>query len=150
LEEFFNVIAGRNDEQVLLAVAPTFTGRMIAQEAPMQIEMFSFGEITIDGVTYEHDVVIDHGKIRKRNKKPSKKLQDTFGHTPLSAAEKIPWKCRRLVIGTGAYGNLPVMDDVKAEAHRREIDLLILPTAEAIKALEKSTRRTNAILHVTC
>ena len=82
----------------------------------MQIEKFSFGEITIDGVTYEHDVVIDHGKIRKRNKKPSKKLQDTFGHTPLSAAEKIPWKCRRLVIGTGAYGNLPVMDDVKAEA----------------------------------
>jgi hypothetical protein len=149
-EEFFNVIAGRDDEQVLLAVAPTFTGRMIAQEAPMQIEKFSFGEITIDGVTYEHDVVIDHGKIRKRNKKPSKKLQDTFGHTPLSAGEKIPWKCRRLVIGTGAYGNLPVMNDVKAEAHRREIDLLILPTAEAIKALEKSMRHTNAILHVTC
>lgn len=116
----------------------------------MQIEKFSFGEITIDGVTYEHDVIIDHGKIRKRNKKPSKKLQDTFGHTPLSAAEEIPWKCRRLVIGTGAYGNLPVMDDVKVEAQRREIDLLILPTAEAIKALEKSTRRTNAILHVTC
>ena len=71
-------------------------------------EKFSFGHITIDGVTYDYDVVIDHGEIRKRVKKPSKKLREAFGHTPLSAAG-IPWKCRRLVIGTGAYGNLPVM-----------------------------------------
>ena len=116
----------------------------------MQIEKFSCGEISIDGVTYEHDVVIDHGKIRKRNKKPSKKLQDTFGHTPLSAAEEIPWKCRRLVIGTGANGNLPVTDDVKREAARRELKLVILPTVEAIEELQKSSRRTNAVLHVTC
>ncbi len=31
----------------------------------------SFGSLQIDGSTYEHDVVIDHGKIRKRKKKPS-------------------------------------------------------------------------------
>lgn len=116
----------------------------------MQIEKFSFGQITIDGVTYEHDVVIDHGEIRKRNKKPSKKFRDAYAHTPLSAAEEIPWKCRRLVIGTGAYGNLPVMDEVKQEAARRDLELLVLPTAEAIKALGKAPPRTNAILHVTC
>jgi hypothetical protein len=116
----------------------------------MRVESFSFGQITIDGVTYEHDVVIDHGRIRKRDKKPSKKLREASGHTPLSAAEKIPWKCRRLVIGTGAYGNLPVMDDVKREAARRELELVIEPTAEAIKVLEESSKHTNAILHVTC
>jgi hypothetical protein len=116
----------------------------------MRIGKFSFGRLTIDGVTYEHDVVIDHGEIRKRNKKPSKKLRDTFGHTPLSAAEEIPWKCRRLVVGTGAYGNLPVTDDVRREAARRQLELVIVPTAEAIKALRKSSRHTNAILHVTC
>lgn len=54
----------------------------------MRIEKFSFGHITIDGVTYEHDVVIDRGKIRKRVKKPSKKLRDAFAHTPLSAGRK--------------------------------------------------------------
>ena len=53
---------------------------MIRPEVPMRIEKFSFGRITIDGVTYEHDVVIDHGKIRKR-KKPSKKFREAFGHT---------------------------------------------------------------------
>lgn len=116
----------------------------------MRIDKFSFGRITIDGVTYEHDVVIDHGEIRKRNKKPSKRFRDTFGHTPLSVEEEIPWKCHRLIIGTGAYGNLPVMDPVKREAARREIELLILPTTQAIKALQKPSKGDNAILHVTC
>jgi len=116
----------------------------------MRIEKFSFGQITIDGVTYEHDVVIDDGEVRKRKKKPSKKFRDAYGHTPLSMAEEIPWKCRRLVIGTGAHGNLPVMDEVKKEAARRDLELVLLPTAEAIKALQKASRDTNAILHVTC
>ena len=77
----------------------------------MRFERFSFGSIRIDGVTYDHDVVIDRGKIHKRKKKPSKKFRNTFGHTPLSTAEKIPWKCQRLVVGTGT-GALPVMDEV--------------------------------------
>jgi hypothetical protein len=59
-----------------------------------------------------------------------------FGHTPLSAKEEIPWTCRRLVIGTGT-GALPVMNEVKREAARRKIKLLILPTAEAIEELNK-------------
>jgi hypothetical protein len=37
----------------------------------MQFESFSFGSIRIDGITYEHDVVIDRGEVRKRKKKPS-------------------------------------------------------------------------------
>jgi hypothetical protein len=115
----------------------------------MRFEAFSFGSIRIDGVTYEHDVVIDRGEIRKRKKKASKKFRDAFGHTPLSVEEEIPWKCRRLVIGTGT-GALPVMKEVKREATRRKIKLLIFPTAEAIKVLEKASDETNAVLHVTC
>jgi len=116
----------------------------------MRINGFSFGTIRIDGITYEHDVVIDRGKVGKRKKKASKQFRDTFGHTPLSLAEKIPWKCRRLVVGTGAYGRLPVMEDVKREAEDRRIDLLILPTARAIEVLDREADKTNAILHVTC
>ena len=115
----------------------------------MRFETFSFGVIRIDGVTYEHDVVIERGQVRKRSKKPSKKYRDQFGHTPLSMEEEIPWKCRTLVIGTGT-GDLPVMEEVKQEARRRRIKLLVLPTAKAIEALKKDTPETNAILHVTC
>jgi hypothetical protein len=115
----------------------------------LRFEAFSFGSICIDGTTYEHDVVIDRGEIRKRKKKPSKKFREKFGHTPLSLEEEIPWKCRRLVIGTGG-GALPVMEEVKQEARRREIELTILPTADAIKSLQENPAETNAILHVTC
>jgi hypothetical protein len=42
------------------------------------------------------------------------------------------------------------MDEVKREAARREIELVMLPTAEAIKMLQANPDKTNAILHVTC
>ena len=117
--------------------------------ASMRFEAFSFGSIRIDGVTYDHDVLIDRGEVYKRKKKPSKKFREDFGHTPLSAEERIPWKCRRLVIGTGT-GALPVMNEVKQEARRRKIELRILPTARAVELLNAAGSDTNAILHVTC
>ncbi len=48
----------------------------------MHFESFSFGSIQIDGITYEHDIVIDRGEVRKRRKEPSKQFRDAFGHTP--------------------------------------------------------------------
>ena len=117
----------------------------------MRFEEFSFGSIRIDGVTYEHDVVIDQGEVCKRKKKASKKFRDASGHMPLSLEEKISWRCRRLIVGTGAHGALPVMKDVEREAKRRGIELVVLPTAQAIEALKKENlNETNAVLHVTC
>ena len=115
----------------------------------MHFDKFSFGTLRIDGTTYERDVLIDRGEIRKRKKTPSRKFRDEFGHTPLSIEEKIPWKCHRLVIGTGAYGRLPVMEEVKREAERRNVELVIVPTKEAIRLIKRESA-TNAILHVTC
>lgn len=115
----------------------------------MHLDKFSFGTLRINGSTYEQDVVIDRGEVRKRKKAPSRKFRDEFGHTPLSIEEKIPWKCHRLVIGTGAYGRLPVMKEVKLEAERRHVELVIAPTSEAIRLIEKEPA-SNAILHVTC
>ena len=34
----------------------------------MRYDKFSFGSIQIDGVVYEHDVLIDRGKVSKRKK----------------------------------------------------------------------------------
>ena len=65
----------------------------------MRITRFSFGAIRIDGITHEHDVV---------------------------------------------------MEEVKREAEHRNVELLILPAAQAIEALQRDADKTNAILHVTC
>ena len=115
----------------------------------MRFEKFSFGRIRVNGTVYDHDLVIDQGKIRKRKKQPSKKYRESFGHTPLSVDEKIPWNCCRLVIGTG-MGALPVMNEVKQEARNRGVELLIFPTEKAMEILNDQPKNTNAILHVTC
>ena len=94
-------------------------------------------------------MLIDRGQVRKRKKKPSKKFRRSFRPHAGIDGGSIPWKCRRLVIGTGT-GALPVMDEVRKEAKRRHVQLLVLPTAEAIEELRKNPQDTNAILHVTC
>jgi hypothetical protein len=42
------------------------------------------------------------------------------------------------------------MDEVTAEAARREVTLVTVPTRKAIRMLEDDPEDTNAILHVTC
>ena len=42
------------------------------------------------------------------------------------------------------------MDEVKKEAKRRHVQLLLLPTAQAIAELREHPHETNAILHLTC
>lgn len=116
----------------------------------MKIDNFAFGSIRIDGETYEQDVLIDRGEVKIRKKKPSKRFRDEFGHTPLSLEEKIPWKCERLVIGTGANGSLPVMPQVLEEARKRGVEVIAEPTNKAIKLLASAKVGTNAILHITC
>ena len=117
----------------------------------MKVRYIGFGEIKIEGVCYSEDVVIEGGKVRPRDKKPSKAFKARYGHTPLSIQEAIPWDCQRLIIGTGAHGALPVMDEVRAEARRRGVELVAVPTPEACALLkEADLRTTNAILHLTC
>ena len=121
----------------------------MARSTP-RISHYRFGTIRIDGVAYDRDVLIDRGAVRRRHKKPSKSFREGFGHTPLSLREEIPWDCERLVVGTGALGALPVMEEVRLEAGRRGVQLVSLPTLEAIALLREEGAKSNAILHLTC
>jgi hypothetical protein len=117
----------------------------------MKALLVKFGEIEVEGKRYTHDVVIDGGKVRKRKKGPSKEFREKFGHTPLSAREEIPWGGKRLLVGTGAHGALPVMDEVLAEAKQRGIDVIAASTPEVCKLLEEvKSGQAYAVLHCTC
>jgi hypothetical protein len=117
----------------------------------VQTRWIGFGEIEIEGRRYEHDVIIESGAVSKRAKKASKKHRDAYGHTPLSAEERIPWGGARLIVGTGAYGKLPLMPEVEREARRRGVEVVAVSTPEALALIGRtSAKDTYAILHVTC
>jgi hypothetical protein len=117
----------------------------------MKARLVRFGIVQIDGRRYERDVMVVRGRVERRHKRASKSLRDRYGHTPLSLAEPIPWECRRLIVGTGADGALPITDDVVAEAARRGVELIAVATPEACRLLSRADLEdTAAILHVTC
>ena len=117
----------------------------------MEVKLITFGEIEIDGERYEHDVVIEAGRVRKRAKKASKSFRSEYGHTPLSVEEEIPWGGKQLIVGTGVYGSLPIMPAVHEEAKRRGIEIVALPTEDACRLLRECKRKDiYAVLHITC
>src|SRR5215216_7340502 len=114
----------------------------------MQVRLLGFGSIEVEGRKYENDIIINGGRVRKRKKKPSKRYRDEYGHTPLSADEELPWDGGRMIIGTGAYGSLPIMPEVVEEARRRGVDLDAAPTDEACRAISGlDSREVYAVLH---
>ncbi len=117
----------------------------------MKAHLVAFGLLELDGRTYDYDVLVERGRISRRRKKASKPQRDRYGHTPLTTAEPLPWRCRRLIVGTGAEGRLPVAPDVIEEARHRGVELLMLPTAEACALLSTADLdETAAVIHVTC
>jgi hypothetical protein len=117
----------------------------------MKARWITFGEIEIEGRRYTSDVVIDAGRVEKRRKKPSKRYRDEFGHTPLSAQERIPWGGGRLIVGTGESGSLPIMPAVWAQAKKRGVEIVAVPSAEALRLLrDVDAKDAFAVVHVTC
>jgi hypothetical protein len=117
----------------------------------VKAKLVAFGELDIEGKKYERDVVIDAGKVRRRHKGPSKSRRGEFGHTPLTSAEDIPWGDRRLIVGTGVDGALPIASDVYEEAERRGVAVEAIPTRDACRLLaDLDASEVYAVLHVTC
>ena len=111
-----------------------------------------FGWIKIDGEKYKKDVVIhSDGKITKREKKRSKDLKATYGHTPLSERE-LEFLPREefdvLFVGTGHESALPITEE--AQIILKKYNSVILPTPEVIKRIEEEQKKFVAIIHVTC
>ncbi|MBP1705350.1 MAG: hypothetical protein H6Q36_1089 [Chloroflexi bacterium] len=117
----------------------------------MRVRLVAFGEIEVEGERYPYDVVIDAGRVRKRKKGPSKAFRGAYGHTPVTAAEDLPWGGRLLLIGTGADGALPIDPSVREEATRRGVTIEAAPTEEICERLAGlPAKQVHAVLHATC
>ena len=117
----------------------------------MKVRLLAFGSIEVDGREYDHDVVIDGGRVRRRTKKPSKPYRREYGHTPLSAHEDLPWGGDRLIVGTGVHGSLPILPEVLKEAAERGVEVTAVATEDACRLIDGvDSHEVHAVLHVTC
>ena len=90
----------------------------------MRIDRSEFGSITVDGKTYDHDVMIGlSGRVSKRKKKLSKQQ----------------------------YGTSHVVSKAEAKAvFEKGCEVLLQPTQKAIRSFNLSAKRKIALMHVTC
>ena len=118
----------------------------------MKIDSTIFGAITIDGKTYEHDVVVRlSGEVVKRKKKLSKKLYGTSHVLSKDEAKFLFEKgCDQVVIGSGQMGNVHLSPDAEAYFERKAFVVLLKPTPEAIRMFNRSRARRIGLFHVTC
>ncbi len=118
----------------------------------MGIERSTFGAITIDGKTYEHDVVIRlSGEVMKRKKKLSKKYSGTSHVLSKKEARFVFEKgCEQLVVGSGQMGNVRLSTEAEASFAKKGCKVLLQPTPKAIHAFNKLQGKKIGLFHVTC
>jgi hypothetical protein len=118
----------------------------------MHIDRSEFGSITIDGKTYDHDVIIGLcGGVRKRKKKLSKQQYGT-SHIVSKAEAKFVFDkaCGFIIIGTGQVGNVRLSPEAEAYLEKKGCKVLLQPTQEAIRSFNQSAEHKIALMHVTC
>jgi hypothetical protein len=59
-----------------------------AYRSTVDVDYPGFGAVMIDGERFDHDVVVEAGRVRRRRKRPSKPYRSRYGHTPLSLATR--------------------------------------------------------------
>ena len=118
----------------------------------MKIDSTVFGAITIDGKTYEHDVVVRlSGEIVKRKKKLSKKYYGTSHMLSKQEAKFVFEKgCKQLIVGSGQMGNVQLSPEADAYFAKRGCKVLLRPTPEAIRLFNRSKMKKIGLFHVTC
>src|SRR5258708_32975751 len=105
-----------------------------------EIEGTTFGTITIDGKTYEHDVIIRlSGEVVKRKKKLSKKYYGT-SHVLSKDEAKFVFErgCKQLILGSGQMGNVHLSPEAEAYFAKKGCKVLLQPTPEAIRVFNGS------------
>ncbi|MBF0621808.1 MAG: hypothetical protein HQL54_07755 [Magnetococcales bacterium] len=116
------------------------------------IESTQFGKITIDGQTFQHDVVIRlDGTIIKRPKKLSKEIYGT-SHTLSESELKAVFEsgCETLIIGTGQYGRVVLSTEAQAFLNEKRCKAILEPTPKAIARYNKHNTATIGLFHLTC
>jgi hypothetical protein len=111
-----------------------------------------FGWIKVNGIKYEKDIILhSDGSVTLREKKKSKDLKSTYGHTPLSERELDFLKKENpqvVYVGIGHQSALPITPEALSILNKYET--VILPTNKITEKIKSEDRKMVALIHVTC
>ena len=112
------------------------------------IDNYSFGEIVIDGREYDSDVLIYPGGMVEC----SWRRRDGHMLRMEDLRELLLSDPKTIIAGIGAYAMMRIEDDLVTRLSDAGIELVVLPTDEAVDALNVSADRriTAACLHLAC
>jgi hypothetical protein len=119
---------------------------------PWRSKGTTFGTITIDGKTYEHDVIIGLSEeVVKRKKKLSKKYYGT-SHVLSKDEAKFVFEsgCEQLILGSGQMGNVHLSPEAEAYFAKKGCKVVLQSTPEAIQVFNRSHAKKIGLFHVTC
>jgi hypothetical protein len=111
-----------------------------------RLEGYRFGHLVVDGEEQTRDVIVLPGRVVTN-------WWRADGHRLViddleDVREELP---ERLVVGTGAYGQMQPDPETVEELRRRGVEVEAFPTADAVRRYgELDPRRTAAALHLTC
>lgn len=111
-----------------------------------------FGSITVEGRTYENDIVINlGGEVIKRKKKLSKEIYGTSHKVSKEEAKFIFNKgAEMVIIGNGQHGVLELSEGAQEYFIKRNCKIRLLQTPDAITEWNKVSGRVVAMFHITC
>ncbi len=117
-----------------------------------RIDRTAFGSITIEGDLFEHDVIIRlNGRPEKRKKKLSKAIYGTSHIISLDEARYVYEDgAERLLIGAGQQGLVKLSSEAAEYLRKKECQVELLPTQEAIQAWNEAEGAVIGLFHVTC
>jgi hypothetical protein len=111
-----------------------------------QLRDYSFGRVVVDGEEQTRDLIVLPDRVVTdwwRREGHSLAIEDLA-----EVEDELP---ERLILGTGAHGQLRPPRAVIEELERRGIDVEVLQTDQAVRRYgQLDERRTAAALHLTC
>jgi hypothetical protein len=116
------------------------------------IHATKFGSITVEGESFDHDIVIRlSGKLKKRKKKLSKQQHGTSHTMSLAEAENIyDDGAAQVSVGTGQHGVLKLSDEAGRVFKDHGCKVPAVPAPDAIKEWNETKGKTVSMFHVTC
>ena len=117
-----------------------------------KIDRTMFGSVTVDGQTFERDIIIRlSGKVKKRRKKLSSAVYGTSHVISLEEAKHVYQKgAERLVVGAGQFGLVELSEEAAGYFDEQGCLVDLQPMKEALKVWNEAEGSVIGLFHVTC